>query len=661
MPPPFVNKPLTNGVSFGPMNRSITIGTAGHADHGKTALVRTLTDIDTDRLQLEKQRGLSIESGVATLDLPSGTQVALLDVPGHTDFLKNTIRGLSSVNAAVLVVAADDGVMPQTREHMEILSFLKIEKGFVVLSKADLVDSETLELAELEISELVKGSFLEDRPVIPFSAIDQRGVENILEQLDTISQDTENKDVHNPFRLWIDRISSSTGFGTVASGTVLSGTLKQNDSLTLLPSGIETRARFIEVHHRKVAQVFTGQRIGINLHKVPLKAISRGMALATPKSLNTPYLLNVELKILETAKKGVKNRQRVKLYLGTSVTNTLVVIMEKEELTPGEKGLVQFRLMKPVAALPKDPFVICLLNKHTVIGGGAVLETSGEKYRHAKASTAIPYLQALKQNNPAIFLDYLFQRHWAHFVTARDIARDTGFPLRAIDIEIEERVKKRELLSFGEEGFLRRDHYKKLKKDLPSLIEKELTKHPLKLSLNSQEIKKLLHFSANDRLLQRMLAELSNEGRLEKNHNGFRSKNSAAKISVEQESLVGFCLDYARNSGLTPFSAYTIWELHHGKIPKNRIERLLSHLHGKQRLILLNDRRFLSPDAMEEIKARVGKTIIQKGGLSLADSKEILGYGRTVGVPVLEYLDSIGFTRREGNKRILINKEKRGV
>ena len=250
------------------MDKFITTGIAGHVDHGKTSLVRYLTGIDTDRLKEEKRRGLSIEPSVAPLQLPSGRRIALMDVPGHSDFLRNTVRGLSLVDMAILVVAADDGVMPQTRDHLEVLNFLQAKGGCIVLSKADVVDIETLELAEIEIRELVSGSFLEQKPVIPFSALDGRGVEEILLAFESEADRANGKLVSAPFRLWIDQVRSFPGFGTVVSGTMLSGNVGQDDTVELLPSRKQAKVRFIEVHHERVDRAVAGQRVGLNLNGI---------------------------------------------------------------------------------------------------------------------------------------------------------------------------------------------------------------------------------------------------------------------------------------------------------------------------------------------------------------------------------------------------------
>ena len=386
MPPPKKIDLKIQNMKGSLMEKHITVGIAGHVDHGKTSLVRALTGIDTDRLEEEKRRGLSIESGIAPLELDSGTKISLVDVPGHTDFLKNTIRGLSGVDMAVLVVAADDGIMPQTLEHLQILEFFNAKDGFVVLSKVDLVDDEILELAELEISETLEKSFLEGKPVIPFSALDRRGLLDIRRHIEEIAQEIPGKRLELPFRLWIDQVKGFPGYGTVASGTILSGRLYQDDPLQLLPPGIETRVRSLETHHRDASEAGAGQRVGINLHKIPLKDVQRGMVLAEPGTVEATYLLNVDLQVLPGAQKPLKNRQRVRLYLGTSVTSSLAVLMEKEQLEPGERGLVQLRLTKPVGALPGDPFVVCPLNVQTTIAGGKVLEIPPQKYRKGKAS-----------------------------------------------------------------------------------------------------------------------------------------------------------------------------------------------------------------------------------------------------------------------------------
>ena len=635
------------------MKKHITIGIAGHVDHGKTSLVKAMTGIDTDRLREEKRRGLSIESGIASMILPSGEIVALVDVPGHTDFLKNTIRGLSGVDAAVLVVAADDGVMPQTREHVEILRFFGAQTGFVVLSKADLVDGETLELAELEISELVEGTFLEKSPIIPFSAVDLKGLEEIRAGVAWLAETSSGKNALGTFRLWIDQVKSFPGFGTVASGTVASGKLTANDPVQILPGGIATKARSLESHHHKVDRVEAGQRVGVNLPKISAHQVGRGMVLTEPGFMMPGFLLNVDIRIPASAKGSVKNRQKVKLYLGSSLANATVVLMGMEDLSPGEEGLAQLRLNKPVAAIPGDPFVLCLLNIHTIVGGGKVLEITREKYREAKMARVVPRLKALRAGEVKAFMDYLLRMAHSDLLEAEKLMAGTGLPLAAIQEELEARVASGELLSFGTAGGFPNVHFLALKKKAPEIVANIFSRNPLKQAATPEEIKQQLAPGLDDRPFRRILSELTNEGSLIKLDGGFRVPKLSIKLSEDRERLLLMLLEYARESGLVPFSADTFWKLHRRQHNKNEIQRLLDYLHVQGKLIRLNNRRFMTPEAMEEIRIRVKELVNRKGLLTLGDSKEVLGYGRTVGVPVFEYLDSIGFTNRDGDARTL--------
>lgn len=635
------------------MTKFVTVGIAGHVDHGKTSLVRCLSGIDTDRKQLEKRRGLSIDSGIARLELDSRAEIALIDVPGHKSFLKNAIRGLSSVDMAILMVAADDGVMPQTLEHMEILSFFKIKSGFIVLSKADLVDDEILELAELEIRETLKGTFLEGKPVFPFSAINGRGIDVIRRNIGKEVEKIAGKNPRSPFRLWIDQVRGFPGFGTIVCGTILSGTVTLDDPLHLLPSVKKTRVRSLEVHHRKVSEAFAGQRVGINLPKVPIKEVSRGMTLAKPEASHPSCLLNAELMVLKNALRPIINRQRVKLYLGTSVTNVLVVLMEKERLEPGEKGLVQLRLMKPLAAFPQDPFVICPLNIQTVIGGGTVLEIPKIKYRKAKASAILPYLEALQEGDLKKAIEYYYKANSTGLISEEELARNSGFSITQIQTEIQNRVQSGDLLDFKNQGFYWKDRYLKLKSKLLAIIEKVLLQDPFKKAVNTVEIKDRLAPFLDEVIFQRMLAELFREGKLIKVKGGFQIPDLSIELSTQQERLVTLLIDYAQDLGFVTFSAGRFCKFYKGKFNKNEVQRLLDYLHHQKKLVRLNNKHFISSQVMEEIKDRVKKIIVQKGTITLADSKEILGYGRSGGVRVFEYLDAIGFTRREGNERVL--------
>jgi selenocysteine-specific elongation factor len=632
------------------MSATFTIGVAGHVDHGKTALVRALTGIDTDRKAEEKTRGLSIESGVATMTLPGGGSVAMIDVPGHTDFLKNTIRGLNSVDMALLVVAADDGVMPQTREHLEILKFFKAAGGVVVLSKTDLVDGETLDLAEMELSELLSGTFLDQCPIFKFSQRRPELGAEIKTGIDTALNKLPAKKADAPFRMWIDQVRSIRGHGTVVSGTVVSGTIHSNDDVELLSAGITTRARSLESHACAVPHVVAGQRVGMNLHRLPLREARRGMCLVSPGTIRPGFLLNVELSILETAKKGIQNRQKVKVYLGTAVTKAMVVLTEKNRLEPGETGLAQIRLVQPVAALPRDPFVISPLNLNTIIAGGRVLEIAHQKLRVSNTATILPPLRALQQKDVDAYMQSVFDRAQDRLISAKLLSEQTGLPALQFERRLSAKVQKGEWIYFKGHGAIKKEHLASLQNQFKAVIEAIFRENPMKKHIMLAEIAEHLGLRLDNALVQTAADALCESGEIIRLGGGFRPAGCAPTLSASEDAQVAFVLDYMQAAGLTPISPQFFWKENRPPYSKAKAVRLFNYLHTQNRLIRLNGNRFISIDALEEIKKRVASAIRDAGSVTLGDCKLLFGYGRSAGAHVLDYLNQIGFTVRRKDK-----------
>ena len=635
------------------MHIPLTIGVAGHVDHGKTTLVRALTGIDTDRKAEEKARGLSIESGVARLTLPGGQSVALIDVPGHTDYLKNTIRGLNGVDLAILVVAADDGVMPQTREHLEILKFFRASAGVVVLTKTDLVDHETAEVAELEVAELLSGTFLEQGTIFRFTHKRPELAADILKGLSDAIDSRPVKKADATFRLWIDQVRSIPGHGTVASGTVASGRIGCNDEIELLPSGARTRARSLQSHACALNQAARGQRVGINLHRIPLDQVRRGMSLCSPGALAPTWLLNAEIRILPGAQRGVKNRQRVKVYLGTSITNAMLVLMRGDRLEPGESGLVQFRLMRPVAALPQDALVISPLNVNAVIGGGHVLEIPREKFRVAKTTALLPPLSALARRDVCTYVDAMLEKTCGDLIDAKALCRKTGMPQASFERCINSRVQKGELVYIKGCGAIKERHLVALKENFGSAIQEAFMKDPLKQKASLNEVAGRLCFPVNDGLLKLVADMLCREGQLGRFDGGYRPADSDNPLEARHDPLTSSILAFMQNSGLTPVSAAFFCKQNPDLSGQTKVVRLFKYLHAQKRLVRLNDNRFLTVEAVEEIKRRVTRAITQRGFITLGDCKKLFGYGRSGGAHVLDYLNKMGFTVRREDKHYL--------
>ncbi|MEW6003005.1 MAG: selenocysteine-specific translation elongation factor [Nitrospirota bacterium] len=361
-------------------SKHIVVGTAGHVDHGKTALVKALTSIDTERPE-EKRRGMTIELGFAPYTLPSGQRIAFIDVPGHECLIKNMIRGVWGIDVVILVVAADDGIMPQTREHLDILNLLGIKQGFVVLSKIDLVEEEIIEMAIEEIKGLTKDTFLKDSPIIPFSARTGQGKAEIEQTLETFYEKTLEKDSEGIFYMPIDRAFHMDGFGAIVTGTIASGIVRAGDVVEIYPTGRQVKVRAIQVHHQKADRAQAGERAGLNLRDIELKEIQKGMVVSEAETLRSSYFLNVHFHYLSSQTDPLKNRKRVRFYTGASETNALIVFMDRDVMHAGETAFVQFRLSDKLSPLPFDRFIVRTLSPVTTIGGGTILEIDSQKYR----------------------------------------------------------------------------------------------------------------------------------------------------------------------------------------------------------------------------------------------------------------------------------------
>lgn len=354
--------------------KHVIIGMAGHVDHGKTVLVKALTGTDTDRLAEEKRRGITIEPGFARLDWPDGTQAGIVDVPGHEKFIKNMLAGAGGIDLAMLVIAADEGVMPQTVEHLDILSLLGVQGGLVVLTKAELVDDDWLEFVRRQALELTEGTFLEGAPILSVSAVTGQGIPELRDALYRLVQEAREKSALAPFRLPIDRVFSVDGFGTVVTGTLTEGAVRVGDAVELVPSGLQSQVRTLQVHGESVDAAYAGQRAALNLTNLQKTEVHRGDAAVRPGSVRPSRMLDVRLRCLESAKRTVLNGSQVHLYHGTSVHLAKAVLLDRDELRSGESCLAQLRLTEPMAVKQGDRFVIRFYSPVETIGGGKVLD-----------------------------------------------------------------------------------------------------------------------------------------------------------------------------------------------------------------------------------------------------------------------------------------------
>ena len=361
--------------------RHVVWGTAGHIDHGKTSLIRAVTGIDTDRLKEEKKRGITIELGFASLDLPGGQRLGIVDVPGHEKFVKNMVAGATGIDLVAMIIAADEGVMPQTREHMEICTLLGVEYGLVAVTKIDMVDEEWLELVIDDISGFTQGTFLEDQPVLPVSSVTGQGIQAFAETLDTISAQIPERPPSNIFRLPIDRVFTMKGFGTVITGTLVSGQIQVGDTIMIYPSAITSKVRGLQVHNQRVEQASSGLRTAINFQGLEKAAVNRGEVLSTPGTLKPSYMVDGAIHYLSSNKKPLKNRTQVRFHTGTSEIMGNIILIDREALDPGQATVAQIRLDTPVALVKDDRYVIRSYSPVRTIGGGKVINPIPLKHK----------------------------------------------------------------------------------------------------------------------------------------------------------------------------------------------------------------------------------------------------------------------------------------
>jgi len=367
--------------------KQVILGTAGHIDHGKTSLIKALTGIDTDRLKEEKERGITIELGFAHLELPGGQLLGIVDVPGHEKFVKNMVAGATGIDLVALIIAADEGVMPQTKEHLEICQLLNIRHGLVILTKIDMVEPDWLELVREDVTSYLSETFLAGSPIVEVSSVTEEGIEELVKVLDTLVKDVPERDVGYFFRLPIDRVFTMKGFGTVITGTTVSGRINTGDEVTIYPQGLSSRIRGIQVHNREVNEVRAGLRTAINLQSVEKSQIQRGNVLGAKDSLRSTYMVDVLLELLPSAPRKLKNRGKVRFHTGTSEIISSVILLDRDELDPGDSCFAQIRLEQPTAILPHDRYVLRSYSPVRAIGGGEILNALPRKRKRFSQAT----------------------------------------------------------------------------------------------------------------------------------------------------------------------------------------------------------------------------------------------------------------------------------
>ncbi len=624
------------------------VGTAGHVDHGKSTLIRALTGIETDRLPEEQARGLSIDLGFAHLELPGEIVAGIVDVPGHERFLKNMLAGVGGYDLGMLVVDAQEGVMPQTREHLEILELLKTRAGLVVLTKIDAVDADFAELVEDDLRAYLADTFLKEAPLVRVSARSGEGLDELKRVLAELLGQLTPRNRKAPFRLPIDRVFVKSGFGSVVTGSLWSGTLRKGDPVVVLPSGIETKVRGLQVHAQAVEEAQAGQRVAVNLTGVEAAALERGQWLAPPGLLTPTQRLDARLELLERLPRPVKHRSRIRFYAGTLETLGTLLVLEGEALKPGQQALVQILLDEPVVLQQGDRFVLRDFTAQLTLGGGEVLDTAPA--RHKRGDTeALESLRRREQGGPEEALLEVLRKASGGTRTVGALAQEMQTPAAQVETWVKELAAAGEVVVLGKSVALA-SLASALEDRLLGVLGKLEQGAPWKVGWRKEEILRLLA-AETPKLAEEVLAELGRSGQIQDQNGLLSSLSHQPTLAPSQQKALERLEEVLRAGAFAPpdFDA----ALAEAQIDTRSAPIVEGYLLESGRGVKVAPNLVFLEETLERARELLAEAIRQSGPLGASEAREVLGTTRKFLIPMLEYFDRIHFTQRDGDKRIL--------
>ncbi len=632
--------------------KHIVLGTAGHIDHGKTTLIKALTGVDCDRLKEEKERGITTELGFTSMTLPSGTTISIVDVPGHEKFVRHMVAGATGIDLVALIIAADEGIMPQTREHLDICKLLRVKKGLVALTKIDLVEKEWLELVQEEIREFVRGTFLEGAPMVPLSSTTGEGLPALVAEMDRLARDVQERSPEGLFRLPIDRVFTMKGFGTVATGTIISGKVSLGDTLEVLPKGLEAKVRGIQAHGHSVESAAAGLRVGINLQGLEKTVIDRGNVLVISQTLKPTLSLDVIFQLLAGSSKALKNRTRIRLHVGTAEVLGRVILLGREEVAAGEEAFLQIRLEEPITALPGDRFVVRSYSPLFTIGGGEVLDAF--PVRHKRFSPQVQEemkilqlgsddeklkLRLLKAGPAGLsgtdllmrsnLLPSVFMTRMDHLASAGQIQRFNGDRLRYFHPQVIASLKLACL------DYLKKFHQK----------------NPLQAGAAKEEVKTKLPPQVDARLFNHLLSTLMDEKKVIVEKETVRLSSHTISLKEEEKDLrKKIVVLFSRTKLQPPTVKETLAEL---GVSESELKPVLQLLTKEKVLVKVKEDLYFHHQALFEMEEKLVDYLKQHKEMNPTQFKELSQVSRKFAIPLLEHFDAKKLTMRIGDKRVL--------
>jgi len=632
--------------------KQIILGTAGHIDHGKTSLIKAVTGTNTDRLKEEQLRGITIELGFASLDLPSGRHLGIVDVPGHEKFVKNMVAGATGIDMVAMVIAADEGVMPQTREHMEICSLLGIEHGLVALTKIDMIDADWLELVEEDISEFVAGTFLEDKAIVPVSSASGEGIDAFVAALDDLSGRIPERSSSNLFRLPVDRVFTMKGFGTVITGSLLSGKVKIGDNVMIYPSGIPSKVRGMQVHGESVEAAHSGMRTAINFQGLERASIERGQVLSTANALLPSYMVDVSLHYLESNKKKIKNRSRVRFHTGTSEIMGNLILLEQEDLRPDEDTVAQIRLDEPVAVVRDDRFVLRSYSPVRTIGGGQVLNPVPEKHKRFR-SEVVEGLKGLLTHEPEDIIAYHVMAAGVRGVSFSALLIMTNLSEKLLEKYLQGMLSRKDAIQIDKEQrlFVHKTGFGDLQKNMSAHLQAYHDKNPLKEGMPKEELKSKLPTTAGTRIFTMALNQMTADKAIVQEGDSVKLTTHKVSLGADQAGMKKKISGIYLENGLQP--PYFKEVVNTLDIDPSHARDVLMLLVAEKVLIKAKEDLYFHAEPMRGLKEKLIAYLQVHGEITTPQFKEMTQATRKYVIPLLEYFDANHVTLRVGDSRKL--------
>jgi selenocysteine-specific elongation factor len=642
-------QPLSGKISH--RMKSIVVGTAGHIDHGKTALVKALTGIDADRLAEEKRRGITIDLGFAHMNLPAANgetlRVAFVDVPGHERFVRNMLAGAGGIDLVLLVIAADEAIKPQTREHFDILQLLGVNAGITVLTKSDAVDPETLEVVRLEVEEFLRGTFLEKAkaPMISVSSLTGAGLEKLKQAIAVVAGRVHPRDSQAIGRLPVDRVFTMKGFGPVVTGTLVSGTIRREDEMEVLPGGRRVRVRGVQLHGEKADTAIAGQRTALNIAGAGTEELVRGMTLLPPAMFETTRRMDVSLKLLGCAPRALKNRARVHFHSFTMESVAEVLLHGTKQVAPGETAFARLKFLGPVFVLPGDRFIIRQFSPVLTIGGGSVLDTAimPRALEHAE------FLKIIAAGTTAEAIAARIARRRGTGISISRLIAETGWCRNKIEAELGEAVKTGSIVR-AEELLLHPAALETLKRLVIEAVSNFHKKNPLVRGIGKEELRGKTKTS--EQVFDAVLVMLVRERRLEMNHDVIRIPGHGVVMKDDEAESKKKIEEAFASSGLkVPALPEVLAGL---KIDSTRAQKIVTLLLREKTLIKISDHLVFHRSALEDLRRQIVTYKQKSPMIDVAQFKDLTGISRKYAIPLLEHLDRERVTRRKGDVREIL-------